>query len=259
MVPPHNTYGGEFERHAPFPGERFAEPTYQTQYHAPEKYEVLYRDMTTERRKNVDGDFWPEALPGYFGAITGVDVQFGRLMQCLDETGVKDDTIVIYTSDHGDMMGSHNRRGKQIWYEESIGIPFIVRWPGHVAPKREDMLFSSVDVMPTLLGLLDIAVPKTVEGGNYSPALLGGEVLKPPSALLGFGSWRAVKTADATFVAHKYPQQDRVDMFFYDNLADPFQLTQVRDARNPSFDRLRDELARWLGKTGDPFMKLVPV
>lgn len=95
-----------------------------------------------------------KAMQGYYGAITGVDEQFGRLLKALEENGQAEDTIVIYTSDHGDMMGSHGRIAKQVPFEESVRVPFMVRYPG-VTKKggASDALFSAVDIYPTLCGL----------------------------------------------------------------------------------------------------------
>ncbi len=129
-------------------------------------------------------------VQGYFGAITGIDDQVGRLLACLREEGIEDDTLVVFASDHGEMMGSHGRIQKGSWYEESMAIPFLVKLPGKVpAGGRTDVLLGMPDVMPTLLGLLGLRdeIPSSVEGIDLSPAILGepfGGSTAEPEALL---------------------------------------------------------------------------
>jgi arylsulfatase A-like enzyme len=115
-----------------------------------------------------------EAMQGYYGAITGVDEQFGRLLKALEENGQAEDTIVVYTSDHGDMMGSHGRMGKQVPFEESVRVPFLIRYPG-VTRKggASDALFSAVDIYPTLCGLAGIPVPQRCSGRDLSGVVRG--------------------------------------------------------------------------------------
>jgi arylsulfatase A-like enzyme len=114
-----------------------------------------------------------------------VDDHLGRVLQCLVDEGIERDTIVVFTSDHGEMMGSHDLMAKSVWYEESMGIPFIIRWPGRISPGRQDMPFSVPDVMPSLLGLagLDRMTPDGVEGTDYSELMLGKSSATADSAL----------------------------------------------------------------------------
>jgi len=126
-----------------------------------------------------------EAMQGYYGAITGVDEQFGRLLKALEESGHAQDTIVIYTSDHGDMLGSHGRIGKQVPFEESVRVPFLVRYPG-VTKKggSSDVLFSAVDIYPTLCGLSGISVPESCSGRDLSGVIRGRPVHPPEMVFL---------------------------------------------------------------------------
>ena len=103
----------------------------------------------------------------YFAAISGLDEQFGRLISYLKETGLYEDTLVILSADHGDMMGSHGLMGKHVWYEESIRIPFVVHKPGN-GKRICHTCIGSQDMMPTILGLLGIDIPDTVEGEDCS-------------------------------------------------------------------------------------------
>lgn len=126
-----------------------------------------------------------EAMQGYYGAITGVDEQFGRLLKALEDNGQAEDTVIIYTSDHGDMMGSHGRIGKQVPFEESVRVPFLVRYPG-VTRKggSSDVLFSAVDIYPTLCGLANISVPQHCSGRDLSDVIRGRSIHEPEMVFL---------------------------------------------------------------------------
>ncbi len=156
-------------------------------YVAPEKYKSMYKAEELPVRPNVklpNKKFEKSHMP-YCAAVSSCDDNFGRLLKMLAECGIADDTIVVFTADHGEMMASHGRFGKSIWYEESIGIPFMVRWPRHIKPGRDDMPFASYHFMPTLLGLMGLPIPKTVEGTDYSKLMLGEHVPKPSAAFIG--------------------------------------------------------------------------
>jgi arylsulfatase A-like enzyme len=176
-TPPHNTHGPGFTPHreielpSDFAGEmREVGYPLEVQYHAPEEYEAHYANgaAPATRRPNVPGDYARDALPGYFGACESLDAEFGRLLAGLDRLGLAENTIVVYTSDHGEMLGSHGRMQKSIWYEESIGVPLLVRWPGRIAPARHPFVFNSMDWAPTLLGLAAATAQPTAHSGTQS-------------------------------------------------------------------------------------------
>jgi arylsulfatase A-like enzyme len=144
---------------------------------APDKYEAMYEGKDfSSLRPNVMGEGGKRGrkqASSYFAAVTSVDAQFGRLLQTLEEEGIADNTIVVFTSDHGEMMGSHGEMKKGYWHEESVGVPFLIRWPGRIEPGMQDLVFGSVDIMPTMLGLMDLPIPGQVEGRDRSDVLLG--------------------------------------------------------------------------------------
>ncbi|MBT5875589.1 MAG: sulfatase [Candidatus Latescibacteria bacterium] len=238
----------------------------------PRKYVDQYGQASSESlltRPNVDldgehgGDVAREHGKNYFGAITGVDDQFGRLLRCLDEEGLKEDTIVVFTSDHGEMMGSHGRYSKTIWYDESLLVPFIIRWPGHIQAGVDDLLLSTPDLMPTLLTMMGCAddIPNSVEGTDLSGAFLGSEYTRPESALYlnvdpeyPEGGLRGVRTRRYTFVIDR--DRGRPDRYvLHDNQSDPYQLENVADERPETVRELVQELNGWLAKTGDPWLR----
>ena len=109
----------------------------------------------------------------YFSAVTSCDENFGRLLDELDVQGLTDNTVVVFTSDHGEMLGSQGKLKKDVWYEEAVNIPFLLRWSSQVKNCSNDMLLGPFDIMPTLLSLMDIQPPLTCEGRDYSAAIKG--------------------------------------------------------------------------------------
>ena len=202
------------------------------------------------------------AVAGYYAHITAIDRDVGRLMDALDRLGLAEDTIVVFSSDHGDMLWSQGRVKKQQPWEESIRIPLIVRWPGHLpAGHVSDLLVGVVDHAPTLLGLAGIPVPAEMNGLDLSDALLGRSDGHPGSALIAeyvsFGQsslyqpWRGVRTARYTYA--RWLQGGAI---LYDNQEDPYQLHNLihEPGYAPLRDELEDELQRWLAQIDDPFL-----
>lgn len=258
----------------------------------PDKYKEMYRNREVPFRPNVQCDTLQahtgepfaggrdnleQYMRDYFAAVTGIDEQFGRLLAALEELGLERDTIVVLSSDHGELLGAHGLMAKHSWHEESIGIPCVIRWPGKVAPGTTGILFNSPDIMPTLLGLAGLPIPDTVEGTNVAPVLLGEAMEGPASAFLAaipgrrevveqfaqagidnkrFG-WRAVRTDRYTYVVDRgYSPDGTTVRLLYDNAADPHQLrpTRLTDAAESSAAaRLEQELRAYLRRTNDPF------
>jgi arylsulfatase A-like enzyme len=132
----------------------------------------LYADRPLSEllvRPNVTGA-GTEAAPYYFAQVTGVDRAFGRILAALDEAGIADTTLVVFTSDHGELLCSHGERGKNRIWSECFDIPFLARLPGHTTPRTDDLLLTPVDMMPTLLGLLgvDPTLWPAMDGSDYS-------------------------------------------------------------------------------------------
>ena len=147
----------------------------------------MYPPEEIQLRPNaVDTPATRKDLSGYYAHITALDESLGRLMAALDELGVADDTILVYTSDHGDMLGSHGHVRKERPWEESSRIPFMIRWPRRIpAGVTRETLLSLVDFMPSMLSLCDLPIPEGVEGIDLSEAMLGKTIDEPQSVFLG--------------------------------------------------------------------------
>ena len=206
------------------------------------------------------------AYQGYHAHITAIDRELGRLMRKLDDLGLARDTILVYSSDHGSMQGSHGLGGKREPYEESVRIPLLVRRPGVVPEGRtSDALISSIDFMPTLCGMAGLERPATCVGLDFSPTLRGDKGPTPQSQFImhiakenASGGqkhpaplFRGVRTARHTYAV----QADRPWLLF-DNQADPYQMKNLIDAPETADVRrdLRAVLAEWLKKAQDPFV-----
>ena len=223
----------------------------------PDEYKI-YAPAGIEPRPNA-----PEApldeIAGYYSHITALDRNLGRLMEALEQAGIADNTIVVFTSDHGDMFGSQGHTRKQKPWDESIMVPCAMRWPAKLpAGERTDVLLNAPDVMPTLLRLMGVEIPDTVEGRDLSHAALGLEGPEPTSAFIGnicpfgqpFPEWRGLRTK-----THTYVRTLEGPWLLYDNAADPYQLSNLVDepAHEEVQERLDDELDDWLSALGDDF------
>jgi arylsulfatase A-like enzyme len=192
-----------------------------------------------------------------------VDDQFGRILDALAEAGLEEDTIVVFTSDHGNCLGSHEQVSKNVHYEESMRVPFLIRWTGTIRPRRDDLLLSTPDIYPTLLDLMGLPeeIPPEVEGTNRASILLEGEGPRPTSQLylwIPYGEpalgRRGVRTHRYTLSVEKSAEGD-FHHVLHDNVQDPYQLTNLADERPELVTELmEEELIPWLKRTGDPWL-----
>jgi len=220
------------------------------------------------RKKGPKGDAFGKSwdvYQGYHAHVSAIDDELGRLMNKLDDLGLADDTILVYSSDHGSLLGSHGVGGKRQPFEESIKVPFIIRWPGVVAANaRPKNLFGTIDVMPSLCSLAGIDVPKTCVGLDFSPVMRGRKEPRPASQFImhiakenasgGINHpaplFRGVRTERYTYAV--YPDRP---WCLFDNQEDPCQMKNLID--DPSKATIVKEhramLAKWLTEAKDPF------
>ncbi|MFG0333408.1 MAG: sulfatase-like hydrolase/transferase [Maioricimonas sp. JB049] len=192
--------------------------------------EVLYGFPRTDEETR-------RGLAVYYAVITHLDAQIGRILATLEETDQLDETIIIFSSDHGLAMGSHGLRGKQNMYEHSIGVPLIFRGPGIPADRRTDAQCYLRDLYPTVCELTGVEMPQTVHGRSLVPVIRGqaGQIY---DAVFGHfrDTQRMIRTPDWKYIW--YPAVQREQLF---QLAeDPHELRNLAQA--PAHEATRRQL-----------------
>ena len=132
---------------------------------APQKYQDLFQPDRLALRPNVpeaDRAKARAALAGYYAHIAALDDCVGAILRTVQDAGIEQDTIFVFTSDHGDMLFSHGGQNKQQPWDESIRVPFLLRYPALLGTEGRtiDLPINTPDIMPTLLGLSGIASPR---------------------------------------------------------------------------------------------------
>jgi arylsulfatase A-like enzyme len=220
---------------------------------APEKYRALYDPEKLTLRPNVPESERAKArkvLAGYYAHCTALDECLGELGRTLQESGLEENTLLVFTSDHGDMLGSQSAYYKQRPWDEAIRVPLLIRWPKALGVKARqlDAPINSEDLMPTLLGLCGVPIPKTVEGLDYSRYVHGGKNPGDGATMIlcasPFGQWlrknggkeyRGVRTTRYTYV-----RDLNGPWLLYDNQADSYQTNNL--ANLPKYSRLQTKL-----------------
>jgi arylsulfatase A-like enzyme len=247
----------------------------------PKRFKV-YDPATVDLSQNVPPQmaaFARQELADYYGNISALDEQMGRLMSTLDRLGLAENTILCFSSDHGDHLSSHGygkpmdtwmhysmRASKATPYEEAAHIPFLMRFPPRVkAGSRTKAMFSSVDVMPTLLGLCGLDVPEGVQGHNLSYVATGEAGPPPPDSVylqnMGpgwpnrgkwVGYWRGVRTE--RWIYARWHDNEREPMLF-DLKNDPLEMQNLagKDKYADVQQHMEALLQRWIAETKDPF------
>ncbi len=234
----------------------------------PDPYMDRYPDLAFRdgrwRKDFLEGGL-EECLRCYHAMINNLDEQFARILACLDRLGLADNTIVVFSSDHGEMFGSQGRMFKLTFYDEASRIPLLVRYPRKVKAGTSDVCINTPDLMPTLLGLMGLRprIPREVEGQDLSHVCLGEGGGEPEAAFMqGLGhthlwrdgfEWRAVR--DKRFTYARYLRDGKEVLL--DRQKDPHMKTDL--AGNPSYAseiaRLRSLMARKMNELSDDFQK----
>jgi len=224
---------------------------------APEKFNNKYNDFPVRLRPNVpinDRETAINDLKGYYAHISALDECIDLLLSIIDENGISANTIFVFTSDHGDQLYSQGMERKQKPFDESILVPFLLRYPGiHGSNgKTIEAPIATPDILPTLLGLCKLGIPETIEGNDFSKYIKGKRKPKDNNALImsvtPFGEWakskggveyRGIRTKQYTYVK-------KLDgpWLLFDNEADPYQQNNL--VGNPEFSRLQTRLEKTL-------------
>jgi choline-sulfatase len=192
-----------------------------------------------------------DVTAAYYAVISHLDEQIGRILAALDKTGQADNTIVIFSSDHGLAVGSHGLRGKQNMYEHTVGVPLIVRGPGIPRGVRSAAQVYLRDLFPTACDWAGLAIPETVQGKSFVPVVDGRQEEIHPHVVCYFRDKQRMIRTDRWKLIH-YLHIDRWQLF--DLQADPHEKTDLSQlpAHAGVLSDLQGKLADWQSAAGDP-------
>ncbi len=143
------------------------------------------------------------AQQGYYGMVSEVDHHVGRMLDTLDELGLADDTVVIFTSDHGEWLGEHLKYGKGYPGHDCVSrVPLLMRVPGIAGGQRVSHLVEGVDVVPTLLELCGVPVPPHLQGTSLMSLIAGGDEPVKDVTLMEFTGWKMIRSHDFRYIVH---------------------------------------------------------
>ncbi|GAA0879016.1 sulfatase [Algoriphagus jejuensis] len=243
-------------------------PPHNPYHTAPEEYRKLYDPAKITLRDNVPGELRDSArqiIADYYAHITALDKAMGDLLAAVEEEGLSDNTIIVFTSEHGDMLFSKGVLRKQRPYDESIKVPMLIRYPEKLTkPRQITGPINTPDLLPTLLGLSGIKIPDTVEGTDFSKPLMKGTDISNEGALImlpvPFHEWkfsnggrefRGIRSERYTYV-----KDLKGPWLLYDNQTDPFQ--QKNLVGIPEYKGLQDKMEKVLQarlkQTNDKFL-----
>jgi len=229
---------------------------YQT---APEAYKALYADRKIELRANVPEGSRERAvrdLRGYYAHVAALDDCVELVLEAIEKAGGAERTVFVFTSDHGDMIGCRGLSQKIHPWDESIRVPFLLRYPALLGASGRVVAtpIDAPDLMPTLLGLCGLPTPRTVQGADFSGLIRGERRPDPDAAALlsvpaafsfhraaGLPEYRGLRTARYTYV-----RSPSGPWLLYDNEKDPFQMRNL--CTDPAHAALRADLDRALGE-----------
>ena len=199
-----------------------------------------------------------DLLRVYYSVIEDMDAQIGRILEALEASGQLENTIIIFTSDHGMACGSHGLRGKQNMYEHTINVPLVMAGPSVPAGEQTNAQIYLRELYPTTCELANVTVPESVTAESFA------RVIHDPRAahhkeIFGYfkDTQRMVRTEDGWKLVH-YPAISEWQLF--DLNSDPLEMENLADSdegvAKEQFDTLRKMILDWRSEKGDPLMGL---
>ncbi|OKL61533.1 hypothetical protein UA08_03314 [Talaromyces atroroseus] len=207
-------------------------------------------------------DLWGKEIPeerikaarrAYYGACTYVDTNIGKLLKALDNCGLTDDTIIVFTGDHGDMLGERGLWYKMVWYENSARVPFIVHSPKRFAPKRVKENVSTMDILPTFVDFVGSKLEPSLpmDGVSLLPYITGGEGVKTDTV---FGEYMAEGSQTPVIMIRRGKWKFIYSLIdppmLYDIEADPLETTNLIAGLSIPVPKSKDSKLK--GETGLP-------
>jgi arylsulfatase A-like enzyme len=273
FLEPHSPYNGPLNReHTLEEVEMEASATHTFGPDMPLRYRL--KQEYQEREFGTTPDSYRQTKQKYLGLVTQIDRSIGAILRQLERFGLADDTIVVHTSDHGDMMGAHRLFEKEVMFDQAARVPYLVRLPGQRRQIRVAQPVSHIDFAPTLLDLLGRPAHPQCAGVSRAPLVrgeampaetvflewspnTGKEKVKKGTALAAEAEIaRAMKESTRTAVTPdgwKLSLRDTDKPELYNVRADPEERHNlaVRSEHAAVMARLTDEIHRWQERTGD--------
>lgn len=235
-------------------------------YHnTPEDMQPLFEPEDIILQDNVADDFREKAkeeAAGYYAHILALDKCIGKLQKAIEETGISKNTIFVFTSDHGEMLGSHSwrPRQKQVSWAEAVRVPFLLKYPALYKGKKIEIEapIGTPDILPTLLSMSGLPIPESIEGESMTNAINSKEAGEDKAALVmqlapfagDYDEYRGIYTSRYAYVK----MLDGPSRLF-DNELDPLQMNNL--VNKPEYAKLQEKLElklqEELNKIGDDF------
>ena len=248
-----------------------------TKENVPAKYYDLFRDTDFPLPENYSpkndphADAWgrmnkkeramlPEWQRCYAAMTANLSDNVGRLYEALKQTGLADDTIFVFTSDHGEMFGAHGRREKNIFYDEAVNVPFLIRYGDRLPAGVNLTPLNTVDILPTLMSLMNMKEDACFEGKDLSEAIRNGKQADNACLLMGTGptavwganrEWRGLRNDRFTYAVYRADSEE----FLFDNIEDPLQMHNLASEPDckPQLRELKNKLFAEMALIGDDF------
>lgn len=217
----------------------------------------IFRDEVTQSG-TVSDDEWRTCIARYYAFVTLIDEEFGRLLDLLDELKIADNTLVLFVSDHCDLIGAHGLFDKgPFMYDEQLHIPMVARWPGVIEEDQTcDAMLTFLDLMPTLAEAARVDLPKAVDGRSLMPFLRGEQIAGWPDDIycqyngeaISLYSIRAVRDRRYKYVYYALDMDE-----LYDLETDPWEMNNLIDepSAKPILAYMKQRLVRWMEQAED--------
>ena len=216
--------------------------------------EIVY----TDEYNSTD---WQNYIYHYYRMTERVDLEIGRVIDALKEKGLEENTLIIFTSDHGDGAGSHKWAAKLNLYEESVKVPFIISWKSKISPGINQNLISGLDILPTMCDYAGIDIPDSFLGKSLKSVLENTEAVSDGFVVTELATdpknpeWKGRMIRMNQYKYNLYSKGERNEQLF-DLEKDPGEMQNL--ASEPSMqevkESLRTELVKWMKETDDDFL-----
>lgn len=210
-------------------------------------YDPASFTLTPAQQKHFpDQSILRRELQIYYAQTSAMDHEVGRILQELEDQGIAEDTIVLYCSDHGDVLGSHGKlRGKWKPYNTAFRVPTMFRWPDMIRPQETDALIGAPDLPATLVDLAGLSIPFSWQGESQAPRCRGEAQPIRDALPMGMRGWNGCYDG-------RYIYSQGLDNVLYDHATDPHELSNLIDHSPDLVARKKKQLHAIMQQTGHP-------